>query len=244
MNMKYPVLYLAVAAAGIVLTGCETPEGYPDQTATGALIGGGAGATTGALIGGGRHGVEGALIGGGIGAVTGGLIGHSLDQEEQARLRAQAPQTYQRVDQGQPLGIADVKALARTGISDEVIISQIRTSRTMYHLSAGDIIDLHNAGVSQRVINYMINTPNSAGTTAVQAQTAVVAQPPPPPPVETIVVAPGPGYVWVGGDWEWRGRWVWMSGGWVLPPYPRAVWVRGSWFRGPQGWRHTPGRWR
>ena len=89
-----------------------------------------------------------------------------MDQDQQARLRAQSPQTYVRVDQGQPLGVADVKALAGAGISDDVIISQIRNSRTVYHLSAADIIDLHNSGVSDRVVNYMINTPTTAGAAA------------------------------------------------------------------------------
>ena len=220
MNLKHPALYLPLAAAGMMLSGCETPEGNPDRTATGALVGGG------------------------VGAITGGLIGHSLDQQEQARLQAQAPETYRRIDQGQPLGIADVEALARAGIGDDVIISQIRASRTVYHLSAADIISLHDAGVSEKVINCMIDTPNAAGTTAAQAQTAVVEQPPPPPPAETILVAPGPGYVWIGGEWQWRGRWVWISGGWVRPPYPHAVWVRGRWDRGPSGWRHVPGHWR
>jgi uncharacterized protein YcfJ len=243
--MKHYSLSLAVVAAGLVLTGCETPEGTPDRTGTGALAGGALGATTGAIIGNqsGRAG-EGALIGGAIGAITGGLIGHSMDQEEQARLRAQAPQTYTRVEQGQPLGLADVKAMAKAGVSDDVIISQIRTSRTIYRLSAADIIDLHNCGVSQKVIDYMINTPNTAGTTAVQVETAVVAQPPPPPPTETFVVAPGPGYVWVGGEWIWNGRWVWVAGHWGFPPQPGAVWVVGYWSHGPRGWRHVPGRWR
>jgi surface antigen len=242
--MKTYKLFFFGTVLSIALTGCETPEGTPDRTATGALIGAGAGVATGALIGGGRHGGEGALIGGALGAITGGLIGHSLDQEEQARLRAQAPQTYQRIDQGQPIGTEDIKSLVKAGISDDVIISQIRNSHTVYRLSANDIIDLHNAGVSQKVLDYMINTPNTAGTAAAQAQTAIVAQSPPPPPPETVVVMPGPGYVWVGGEWEWRGRWVWVSGGWILPPYPRAVWVGGYWSRGPYGWRRVPGRWR
>lgn len=243
--MKNFAFGLAAAAVTIALTGCETYEGTPDRTGTGALAGGAIGATSGAIIGNqSGHAGEGALIGAAIGAITGGLIGHSMDQEEQARLRAQAPQTYQRVEQGQPLGLADVKALASAGISDDVIISQIRTSRTVYHLSAGDIIDLHNSGVSQKVIDYMINTPNTAGTTAAQAETAVVAQPPPPPPVETVVVAPAPGYVWVGGEWAWRGRWVWINGGWIYPPYPSAIWIGGSWSHGSRGWRHHPGHWR
>ena len=243
--MKYHALNLAVATMAIVLTGCETPDGSPDRTGTGALLGGAIGAASGALIGG-RHGGEGALIGGAIGAITGGIIGNTMDQDERARLRAQAPQTYARVEQGQPLGLADIKVMAKAGISDEVIISQIRNTHTTYRLSAADIIDLHDSGVSEKVIEFMINTPGTSGSSSArpQAETVVVAQAPPQPPPETIIVAPSPGYVWVAGDWEWHGRWVWVGGRWILPPYPHAVWVGGVWTRGPHGYRHSPGHWR
>jgi hypothetical protein len=184
------------------------------------------------------------LIGAAVGAVAGGLIGHSLDQQQQQQLRQQAPQTYVRVDQGQPLGVADVKALAVASVSDDVIISQIRNSRTVYHLSAADIIDLRNAGVSNRVIEFMINTPGTYGAMpAPQASTVVVTQPPPPPPAETVVVASSPGYVWIGGEWAWNGGWIWVAGHWGYPPYPHAVWVHGYWGRGPHGWVRVPGYW-
>ncbi len=234
---------MALAASAIVFTGCEYPNGEPNYTGSGALIGGGAGAVTGAAIGGNRHGGEDALIGAAVGAVAGGLIGNSMDRQQQERLRQQAPQTYARVDQGQPLSVAAVKALAAAGVSDNVIISQIRNSRTVYHLNAADIIDLRNAGVSNPVIDFMINTPGTAGA-APQASTVYVAQPPPPPPAETVVVAPGPGYVWIGGEWAWNGGWIWVAGHWGYPPYPRAVWVRSYWYRGPHGWCRAAGHWR
>jgi hypothetical protein len=72
----------------------------------------------------------------------------------------------------QPLGTADVKMLAKSGISDEVIISQIRNSRTVYHLTAADILDLKAAGVNESVIDFMINTPSMYRS----------MRPPPPPP--------------------------------------------------------------
>ncbi len=58
----------------------------------------------------------------------------------------------------QPMGLADIKMLAKSGVSDEVILSQIRNSRTVYHLSAAEILDLKDAGVSEKVIDFMINT--------------------------------------------------------------------------------------
>ena len=144
----------------VLLSGCVNPDGSPNNTGSGALIGGAMGALTGAAIGGRGHGGPDALIGAAAGALAGGLIGNSADQEQAARWKAQAPQTYIKVDQGQPTSIADVKALAKAGISDDVIINQIKNSRTVYHLIAADVIGLRDAGVSDKVLNFMINTPS------------------------------------------------------------------------------------
>ncbi|HWD92087.1 MAG TPA: glycine zipper domain-containing protein [Verrucomicrobiae bacterium] len=226
--------------AAVVMTGCYTPYGTPDRTATGALAGGAIGVVSGALLGG-RHAGEGALIGGAVGAVAGGLIGNSMDQEEQERLRAEAPQTYTRVEQNQPLAVADIKAMAAANVGDDIIISQIQSTHSVYQLSAADIIDLHNANVSGKVIQCMIN---SANTASAPAPADSVAQAPPPPQTEAVVVAPGPGYTWVPGSWEWHGRWVWASGYWALPPQVGGVWVESYWVRGPYGWHRVPGHWR
>jgi len=242
--MKIYTLSLMAAGAAVLLTGCQYPNGEPNNTASGALIGGAMGAIAGAAIGGPRNGGAGALIGAAAGAITGGAIGNSMDQEQAAELRAQAPQTYVRVQQGQPLTISDIKALAAANVSDEVIISQIRNSHTVFHLSTSDIIELHNAGVSENVINFMINTPNTVGDNSAVQTTTVITEAPPPPPVQTVVLAPGPGYVWIGGEWVWNGGWVWRAGYWALPPYPHAVWVGGYWGRGPHGWYRRSGHWR
>jgi hypothetical protein len=77
--------------------------------------------------------------------------------------------------------------------------------------------------------------------------TAVAAsQPPPAPPVEAALPpAPGPGYVWTTGYWNWNGAaWVYAPGVWVLPPFHGTVWFGGHWvFRGG---RHVwvRGHWR
>jgi outer membrane lipoprotein SlyB len=241
---KLNTVVFVAATAAVVLTGCVNPDGTQNNTGSGALGGAAIGAASGAVIGG-RNAGAGALIGGAIGAITGGLIGNSMDQEQNARLREQAPQTYVRVEQNQPLAVADVKALAQAKVSDDLIISQIRSSRTVYHLSAADIIDLRSSGVSENVVNFMINTPSViGGTSEVTSSTTVVSESPPPAPVETIAVAPGPDYVWINGEWIWNGRWVWAGGHWGYAPYPHAVWVAGYWSRGPYGWHHEPGHWR
>lgn len=54
--------------------------------------------------------------------------------------------------------MADIKALAGAGLSDDVILSHIRNSQAVYHLTTAEIIDLKKSGVSEKVIDYMINT--------------------------------------------------------------------------------------
>jgi len=237
---KYTSVF-AAATLAVVLTGCVNPDGTQNNTGSGALIGAG----TGALIGGANgRGGEGALVGAAIGLLAGGLVGNAIDQDQQARLRAQAPVTYTRVEQGQPLSIADVKALAKAGISEDVIINQIKNSHTVFHLSAADIIDLRDAGVTDKIVNYMISTPSTAGANVEASSTVVVQQAPPPLPVETVVVAPGPDYVWVGGEWVWNGGWFWRAGYWGYPPYGCRIWVGGrSWHDG-RGWHASRGHWR
>ncbi len=240
---KLQVLTITVAASALLITGCTYPNGEPNNTGTGALIGAGSGAALGAALGG-RNAAAGALLGGIFGAITGSIIGNSIDRDQAEQLRDQAPVTYVHVQQNQPLTVDDVKALARAKVSDDVIIIQIQNSHTIYHLSPQDIIDMHTAGVSDRVVNFMIATINSPPPPP--PGEVVNSDQPPPPPTETIVGAPGPGYVWMGGEWQWNGvGWVWAGGRWVYPPYPSAIWVHGYWYRGPfGGWRYAHGHWR
>jgi outer membrane lipoprotein SlyB len=244
--MKWHGLTLAAAMSAVGLTGCVNPDGSPNNTGTGALIGGAFGALTGAAIGGRGHGGPDALIGAAAGALAGGLIGNAADREQEARLKAEAPQTYARVDQGQPLSVADVKALAKAGISEDVIISQIKISRTVFHLSAADIIDMRDSGVSDRVVNYMINTPSTVGATAETTRGTVtyIQQAPPPPPVDTMGPAPGLDYEWIRGEWVWNGGWFWVGGHWAYPPYPHAMWIVGRYWHDDHGWHNARGHWR
>jgi len=194
----------------LALSGCVTPSGQPDNTATGALSGGAVGAIIGSAVA--RNPGVGAAIGAATGVIAGGLIGHGFDQAQQARLQAAAPQTWQRVAQGQPLAIEDVKALSRAGLSDKLIISQIHNTGTIYYLGTADIIALKNAGISEAVIDFMINTPSRAlapptAATVVSVPVATVVAP--------VVVMPGYypypypccyGWGWYGGYWRGPGR--------------------------------------
>lgn len=232
---------MAVTLLVVTLAGCANPDGSQNNTGTGALLGAGLGALAGAVIGGPRHAGEGALIGAGAGAVTGAVVGNAADNERDARMRAEAARAYP--PQPAPMSIADVKALVRSGVSEDVIITQIQTTHTIFHLTAADIIDLRDAGVPDRVVNFMINTPTTV--TPPPAPSVVVQEAPPAPLTEVYVAAPGPDYVWVGGEWSWDGvRWVWVGGHWNYPPHPRAVWVGGYRWHDRYGWHYDRGHWR
>jgi hypothetical protein len=58
----------------------------------------------------------------------------------------------------------------------------------------------------------------------------IVEQPSEPPPVrvEVIPARPDPTFIWIRGNWEWRGHWVWVGGHWDRP-HPGVNWVRGHW---------------
>ena len=176
----------------------------------------------------------------------------ALTSDQMAKLCQEAPDTCRRVQTGQPLLVADVKAMAKIGFGSDVIVTLVRNSRTVFHLTANVIIDLKNSGVSEQVIDFLISTPNSiAGSTPVpepQTSPYTVQVPPPSPIDETPPPTPGPDYAWVDGDWIWNGGWVWVGGHWALPPFPHAFWFHGGWSRGWGGLRggfhRERGHWR
>lgn len=139
--------YLSVVLL-LVLTGCAT------KTQSGALVGGSVGAGTGAIIGGGR----GALIGGAVGTIGGVIVGSALDEQDRQIMEMQAPHAYRQIERGQQLSLGDIKDMSDAHINDSVIINQIWATGSIFYLSSRDIIELKQAGVSQRVIDEMIST--------------------------------------------------------------------------------------
>jgi hypothetical protein len=143
------------------------------------------------------------------------------------RAQAQAP----------PPSVADIKVLAKAGISEEVILSQIRNSHAVYRLSTAEILDLKDSGVSQKVIDFMINTAGGSPMSPPVFSSpppppvgAVEGSEPPPPIVEQVIVSPGPDYVWISGYWAWHHHhWEWVRGRWDLPPRRGAIWISGRW---------------
>jgi len=214
MHTSQTITPLTFTATAGLSDGCVSPNGNPEYAVSRALIGGASGAA--------------ALI-------TGGLIGHGMDQQAEAQRASQPPPTAVVVTQGQPLSMADVKAMAKTRVGDDIIINQIINKHSVYNLDANTIIDLKNAGVSDKVITYMMNT----------AANVVTSQAPSPPPTPMLAASAGSHYVWVDGDWTWNGvAWVWMGGRWTLPPCPHAIWVGPCWEHGPYGRHRVSRHWR
>jgi hypothetical protein len=63
-------------------------------------------------------------------------------------------------------------------------------------------------------------------------------------PVYVRPVTPGPGYIWVSGDWRRASNgYRWREGYWARPRGTR-VWIAGSWQPRANGYYWQRGRWR
>lgn len=66
---------------------------------------------------------------------------------------------------------------------------------------------------------------------------------PPAPQQEVYGPPPSPGYIWIGGFWNWNlGRHIWIGGHWSAPR-PGHYWEPHRWERHGQGWRMNEGHW-
>ena len=177
-------LPLAAVLPLVAVCGCESMN----NTDKGVLGGGALGAGTGAIVG---HALgntgAGAVIGAGVGAISGGLIGNSVDKSEQ--------RTQDRIAAQSRIGMGDVIQMVQSHVSDSVIISQIRSSGTVFHLSAQDVLTLKQNGVSDMVVQEMLATANRPprrvySSNAVYTEPVYVVEPSPPP----VAVGVGFGY--------------------------------------------------
>lgn len=129
-----------------VTIGCETMgENTKRGAVGGALLGSIAGGVIGHQSG---HGVGGALIGAGVGAVTGGVIGDKIDARSKDKI----------MESGEKLGISDVIVLSKSELTDDAIIDKIAKTGSVYVLSVEEIEALKKEGVSNRVVNFMMET--------------------------------------------------------------------------------------
>ncbi len=81
-----------------------------------------------------------------------------------------------------PYGVEDVLKLSRAGMGEDVILNYVETSGTVYNLSPDNIVYLKKEGLSERVINKMLEQRRVA---IQQTEKPVVAQPAPAPETAT-----------------------------------------------------------
>jgi len=141
-------------------------------------------------------------------------------------------------------GLDEIVKLSQANVGDEVILAYVKKSGSGYNVTANDILYLNDIGVSQTVLNALIQSRSSAP----------VAAPPPPPPVEQAppppvveVVPPPPADVTVDyfyDDLAPYGTWVnvvdvglcWRPAVAVVTPEWRPYWDRGHWVYSDSGW--------
>jgi outer membrane lipoprotein SlyB len=167
------------------------PDYYHNDTVSGTFLGGAMGAITGALVGGRHHAGQDALIGAGVGAVTGNLLGQAKDRTDVQRAAAGQAAVNQMNAQAAAMAVtdADLVQMTRAGLSEDVIISTMRSRGARVDLSPQSLIALRQQGVSDRVV--MAAQQMSAGSGYVAGAPplgpTVVSEVPPPP---AVIVAP------------------------------------------------------
>jgi hypothetical protein len=172
------------------------PDYYHNDTVSGTFLGGAMGAITGAIIGGKHHAGPDALIGAGVGAVTGNLLGQSKDRSDAQRAAAGQAAVNQMNQQAAAMAVtdADLVQMTRAGISEDVIISTMRSRGARVDLSPQSVIALRQQGVSDRVVLAAQQMGGGSGYVAGAPPygPTVVSEVPPPPSV--IVERPYPYY--------------------------------------------------
>jgi hypothetical protein len=64
----------------------------------------------------------------------------------------------------------DIRKLAAAGISDDVILAYIRSNGPISKFSAGDVVDLKQAGASERVLTALMSAPAPVAAPEVRPQ--------------------------------------------------------------------------
>lgn len=190
---------LAVVVAAAAGSGCSTMNNTERGAVGGGVFGTAAGTAIGAATG---RPLLGAAIGGLAGTAGGALIGNEADKDEaKKREIIHAQQVADAQAAGQRIGITDVIEMSKAGQDPQIIINQIRNTRSTFQLSSADLNLLKANGVSDRVIAEMQVARAAAPRTVVVQEPAPVVYDSPvyvrPSPV--VVVGPPRPYYYGGG---------------------------------------------
>jgi hypothetical protein len=110
-------------------------------------------------------------------------------QDSAATTTAVAPSVSSQTAPQLSYGVPQVLQLAQAKVSDDIIVTYIHNSGTVYGLDASQIVYLRQQGVSDRVVTAMLNQRNNVPASADQSGTPVPAQ------TSTAVAQPTVSYV-------------------------------------------------
>lgn len=141
-----------------------------------------------------------------------------------------------------PPGVEDALKLSRNGISEDIILAQIKKSGATYELSADQIVYLHSQGVSQNIIQALVQSRPAGAAAAIPGPSPQIPGAPPQPsspapPSGVPMAAPGtppPGSPEVNFDYFRAqlapfGTWMELPGyGWCWRP-DRALAANPDW---------------
>lgn len=142
------------ALALTTMVGCETMN----NTEKGAVVGGAGGAGLGAIIGNQvGHKGAGALIGGATGALFGGAVGKAKDNAEDRDMYAEhaAQMHATREFERNAMNNYDIIKLSQNGMSDRIIVNEIKRRGGQFDMSTDGLIRLRDGGVSEHVVESM-----------------------------------------------------------------------------------------
>ena len=187
--LAFAVTLGAVQSASAQYQYVPSRDYYHNDTVGGTVLGGALGAVTGAIVGGKDHRGGGALIGAGVGALTGNVLGRNKDRadEQRAAIGAATVAQANQAAAAQAVTNYDLISMTQAGVSEDVIISAMRSRGSRLDLSPQGLISLKENGVSDRVI---VNAQNMVQNYAAAPQPTIVTDAPPP----TVIVAPRPVY--------------------------------------------------
>ena len=112
-------------------------------------------------------------------AAATGLAFSTLTAAAQDSAAPAAPAASQPAPVDLSYGASQIVQLAHAKVSDDTIISYIRNSANSYALDANQIIYLRQQGVSDAVVNVMLNQPRNATVATAPAAPAATAPTPP-----------------------------------------------------------------
>lgn len=128
-----------------------------------------------------------------LGASLFAFAGFVLSQSTTAPAPATAKKAAPAAAPAAPAALTnrDVIRMVQAKLSDDLIVTKIKTSKTRFDTSVDALIALREAGVSERLIEIMVN-PAAASSDAPRTKLTDSTPPPaPPPPPEPATLKPG-----------------------------------------------------